>query len=311
MKTKLDTTPLCFGKYKGKTPLEVLGINPDYLVWMYKEVERFPTCSAELAFRALKEKEAKKHKGGKNEVNKNEKLLNQGIIMNPTYPISAEEAKLLGPYEAEWYSPSQRKWFGCGSLCKFKDPDTKYRLAPLDPADRRISSKQASKLPLTDIQVSVTGEIWNPPAPDHNFSENLEYRLKVRGIPPCNMDKPLFADLFVFAAFSDSEAKQPNPKSETHLQKGNAMFDSNIPVQTVTLIYGHDAKTFSDRQLMTTLRQLDADIATYTKEGAGSARMEAKVAEMKANRAAVIAAFDAANPVVGATSATTDANDSV
>jgi uncharacterized protein (DUF3820 family) len=32
MTSKLDKTPLRFGKYKGKTPIEVLELEPSYLV---------------------------------------------------------------------------------------------------------------------------------------------------------------------------------------------------------------------------------------------------------------------------------------
>jgi hypothetical protein len=48
----LDHTPLTFGKYKGKTPDEVsqMGTSGEnYIVWMYDNVDRFPTCSEALA----------------------------------------------------------------------------------------------------------------------------------------------------------------------------------------------------------------------------------------------------------------------
>lgn len=32
---RLDSTPLRIGKHRGKTPLEVSEVDPDYLVWAY------------------------------------------------------------------------------------------------------------------------------------------------------------------------------------------------------------------------------------------------------------------------------------
>ncbi len=313
MTFKLDKTPLRFGKYKGKTPIEVLEIEPSYLVWAYTTIVNFNTCSAELADQAYQKiqalKAAKENKGGKTEPKQDEKLLNQGIIMNPTYPISAEEAKALGHYEAEWYSTKQNKWFGCGPLCKFSDPTTVYRLAPMDHANRRISPKQASKLPASDVQVYTPFYGWVPVEPHHSFSEHVGYRLK-----PCNKKDDSLIDTISFMAFvslTDSNTKAINSESDLHLPKGNTMsqiLDSTIPVQTVTLVYGQNVKNMSDGTLMSFLRHIDSNIATYSKDGVGSARMEAKVAELKADRAAIIAAFDAANPVVG-TAATATASD--
>ena len=37
-KISLDDQPLPFGKYKGKTPNEVLEIDPQYLIWWYENV---------------------------------------------------------------------------------------------------------------------------------------------------------------------------------------------------------------------------------------------------------------------------------
>lgn len=34
-----DDEPLTFGKYKGKTPNEVAGIDPSYLVWLVQNVD--------------------------------------------------------------------------------------------------------------------------------------------------------------------------------------------------------------------------------------------------------------------------------
>lgn len=313
MTFKLDKTPLRFGKYKGKTPIEVLEIEPSYLVWAYTTIVNFNTCSAELADQAYQKiqalKAAKENKGGKTEPKQDEKLLNQGIIMNPTYPISAEEAKALGHYEAEWYSTKQNKWFGCGPLCKFSDPTTVYRLAPMDHANRRISPKQASKLPASDVQVYTPFYGWVPVEPHHSFSEHVGYRLKPRD----KKDNPLIdaISFMAFVSLTDLDTKAINPESALHLSKGNTMsqiFDSNTPIQTVTLVFGQDVKKMNDQTLMSYLRHIDNNIATYSKDGAGSARMEAKVAELKANRAAIIAAFDAANPVAP-TAATATASD--
>lgn len=293
--------------------MEVLELEPSYLLWAYTVVVNFSTCSAELADQAYQKvqalKAAKENKGGKTEPKQEEKLLNQGIIMNPTYPISAEEAKALGHYEAEWYSTKQNKWFGCGPLCKFYDPTTIYRLAPMNHADRRISPKQASKLPASDVQVYTPNYGWVTVEPHYGFSEHAEYRLK-----PCNKKDDSLIDAISFMAFvslTGSNTKAINSESALHLPKGNTMsqiFDSTIPVQTVTLVYGQDVKKMSDQNLMSYLRHIDNNIATYSKDGVGSARMEAKVAELKADRAAIIAAFDAANPAVG-TTATATASD--
>lgn len=50
---KLDDTPLKFGKYRGSTPNEILenygSDGASYIVWMFKKVENFPTCSPSLA----------------------------------------------------------------------------------------------------------------------------------------------------------------------------------------------------------------------------------------------------------------------
>lgn len=42
-----DTSPLVFGKYKGKTPEQVAEIDPSYVVWMYETVKPAP-CSTAL-----------------------------------------------------------------------------------------------------------------------------------------------------------------------------------------------------------------------------------------------------------------------
>lgn len=45
---KKDTTPLAFGKYKGRTPIEVAEEDPSYIVWAWNNVFPKP-CSKELA----------------------------------------------------------------------------------------------------------------------------------------------------------------------------------------------------------------------------------------------------------------------
>lgn len=204
---------------------------------------------------------------------------------------------------------ARSKTSGLAAVCKFSDPTTVYRLAPMDHANRRISPKQASKLPASDVQVYTPFYGWVPVEPHHSFSEHVGYRLK-----PCNKKDDSLIDTISFMAFvslTDSNTKAINSESALHLPKGNTMsqiFDSTIPVQTVTLVYGQNVKNMSDGTLMSSLRHIDSNIATYSKDGVGSARMEAKVAELKADRAAIIAAFDAANPVVG-TAATATASD--
>lgn len=34
---EIDHTPLCFGRYNGKTPDEVSNIDPGYLIWMSEQ----------------------------------------------------------------------------------------------------------------------------------------------------------------------------------------------------------------------------------------------------------------------------------
>ena len=40
MKQLLDDTPLTFGKYKGQTPNEIAGIDGQYVVWMYDNLDK-------------------------------------------------------------------------------------------------------------------------------------------------------------------------------------------------------------------------------------------------------------------------------
>jgi hypothetical protein len=46
---RLDVTPLSFGQYRGKTPMQVAQIDPSYIVWMKANVLDKPTCSRDLA----------------------------------------------------------------------------------------------------------------------------------------------------------------------------------------------------------------------------------------------------------------------
>lgn len=43
----LDTTPLTFGRYKGKTPEQIADLDPSYIVWMYENVKP-KACSRSL-----------------------------------------------------------------------------------------------------------------------------------------------------------------------------------------------------------------------------------------------------------------------
>lgn len=40
LREELDTTPLDFGKYKGKTPEQIANINPGYIVWLFEKTQR-------------------------------------------------------------------------------------------------------------------------------------------------------------------------------------------------------------------------------------------------------------------------------
>lgn len=44
----LNDTPLTFGKYKGKTPMEVAENDPEYLIWAFDNVTSHKTCTKEL-----------------------------------------------------------------------------------------------------------------------------------------------------------------------------------------------------------------------------------------------------------------------
>lgn len=51
-----DSTPLSFGKYKGKTPEEISDIAPEYIVWMYRTMGA-SKCSKLLFLHCLDEAE--------------------------------------------------------------------------------------------------------------------------------------------------------------------------------------------------------------------------------------------------------------
>ena len=57
----LDHTPLCFGKYKGRTPSDVAEFDPSYIVWLGENCPG--TCSAALVRDC--ERDAKEHDEGK------------------------------------------------------------------------------------------------------------------------------------------------------------------------------------------------------------------------------------------------------
>lgn len=48
MADDLDTTPLTFGKHRGKTPEEIADEDPSYVVWLYENVKP-RRCSRSLA----------------------------------------------------------------------------------------------------------------------------------------------------------------------------------------------------------------------------------------------------------------------
>jgi len=47
MNKLLDDTPLTFGKHKGETPNDIAVVNPQYVVWMYDNMNR-KFCTMEL-----------------------------------------------------------------------------------------------------------------------------------------------------------------------------------------------------------------------------------------------------------------------
>jgi len=47
MKHLLNDTPLPFGKYNGKTPVEIAADDPGYIVWMYDTLDN-KFCTKEL-----------------------------------------------------------------------------------------------------------------------------------------------------------------------------------------------------------------------------------------------------------------------
>lgn len=267
--------------------------------------------------------------------------------------ITREEAMSLGLYNAEWYSPSQDKWFGCGPLCAFSDPSTKYRMAPLDLYARRISPKQAEGLDQNLVEVSWGTEVaWYPVGSNkialYRLADSsiLVYRLKVvktkaeaeddlisafeaRKLGTGNAEWfsnsirqwEVCSDLCAYqeqykyrrkvgavtnhpAIVRDDSALLPSFSSTLETTKETTMSsiytDSSVPVTTVTLVYGRNVKDLTNDDFMGMIRRIDGDIDTLTKAGAGSTRIAAKIAELKAQRDQVIATFDAAAPAADA-----------
>lgn len=52
----LDSTPVGFGKYRTRTPLEILAIDPGWLVWAMAETGRL-LCSEEIHMQAKRRKQ--------------------------------------------------------------------------------------------------------------------------------------------------------------------------------------------------------------------------------------------------------------
>jgi hypothetical protein len=50
----VDTRPLLFGRYKGLCPFEVASKDPQYIVWMYRNIINKITCSESLYRQCLK-----------------------------------------------------------------------------------------------------------------------------------------------------------------------------------------------------------------------------------------------------------------
>jgi len=50
---ELDHTPLCFGKYAGKTPDQISDRNPGYVVWLYEQCK--PQCVSRALYEACRE----------------------------------------------------------------------------------------------------------------------------------------------------------------------------------------------------------------------------------------------------------------
>lgn len=47
----IDDLPLKFGKHEGLTPNEIAELDPDYIIWMYENIDP-PPCSSDLVMAA-------------------------------------------------------------------------------------------------------------------------------------------------------------------------------------------------------------------------------------------------------------------
>lgn len=211
--------------------------------------------------------------------------------------INHVEAKELGD-KAEFYSNLFQVWKPCDAVTcdsgyayrtdasataavKLHDPDR-----PAPAGYLRIDHKQAAKLRLSANYHSEANNLWKPadckPATwrptdwHHDFKPDYAYCAPI--------DE-------VLRAFPNHPVNQPETSKEITMSQVN--FDSSVPVATVTLIYGQPVSSYSERDLLAAVRKLDANIETYSKM-AGSERIAKSIAAMKAEREAIIKAFDAA-----------------
>lgn len=53
IKPTIDNSPVTFGKYRGKTPNQILFENPSYIKWMYLNFKS-PPCTKELYESSIK-----------------------------------------------------------------------------------------------------------------------------------------------------------------------------------------------------------------------------------------------------------------
>jgi hypothetical protein len=117
-----------------------------------------------------------------------------------------------------------------------------------------------------------------------------QYDLDVRTLAQVN------ANLFpsgVAQGFSDPSPTNPPETSKEITMTQTCQFDASVPVLDVTLVYGLPVKGYSDKDMLDAIQKLDAAIATYGSV-LGSERLTKKVEALKAEREAIIKAFDAA-----------------
>lgn len=92
---KIDSTPLRFGKYKGRTPNSVSDIDPQYIVWAAKNIDWFlgKACSKPLA-RQCGYLDLTPQSSGASEDNEDDEVLEgdptclcKGFQQNPKCPV--------------------------------------------------------------------------------------------------------------------------------------------------------------------------------------------------------------------------------